>query len=268
MRDLRGRVAVVTGAASGIGRATSVLLAAKGAQLALADVDQAGLRETGRLVERERVKVSLHEVDVADRRRMAALPNEILAEHGHVHVLVNNAGVALSSEIVNHDLDDFEWLVGINFWGVVYGCRFFLPHLLKEPEAHVVNISSVFGLIGLPTQSAYCATKFAVRGFTESLRAEMIDTNVGVTCVHPGGVRTNIVKSARMDDALRQRVQRKIFDKALPPEKAAERIVRGIERGAARVLIAPETYFVDGAKRMFPVLTDAIMARGRKRAGV
>ncbi len=269
MRTLKDRVALVTGAASGIGRATSVLLAKKGCDLALADVDEKGLAETAKLVEAAGRKASTHIADVADRSRMEKLPGEVLAAHGHVHIVVNNAGVSVTAPLEEHTLDDFEWIVGINFWGVVYGCKFFLPHLKREEEGHIVNISSAFGLIGLPTQSSYCATKFAVRGFSESLLAEMKDTRVGVTCVHPGGINTNIVRSSRTyDDRLKARAIRMFERRTLPPEEAARRIVEGILKNKPRVLIARETYVIDGLKRLAPVLTSRLLARFQERMGL
>ena len=174
MRNLRGRVAVVTGAGSGIGRATSIELARKGCSLALVDVNEEAMKETGALLEGIASEVSTHVVDVADRARMEALPAAVLSAHGQVDVLINNAGVSVTSDVLEHDLDDFAWILGVNLWGVVHGCRFFLPHLLAAPDAHIVNVSSLCGIVALPSQSAYSATKFAVRGFTEALRCELL----------------------------------------------------------------------------------------------
>jgi NAD(P)-dependent dehydrogenase (short-subunit alcohol dehydrogenase family) len=198
MRKIEGRVAVVTGAASGIGRATALALARAGCDLALVDVDEVGAAETARAVEGLGRVASLHVADVANKDRMHAVPEEVAARHKHVHILVNNAGVGVSGTLENHSLDDYEWIVGINFWGVVHGCKFFIPYLKREEEGHIVNLSSVFGLIGLPGFGAYCATKFAVRGFSESLWAEMRQYNIGVTSVHPGGVNTDIVRNGRV----------------------------------------------------------------------
>lgn len=265
MRILDGRVAVVTGAASGIGRETARLLARKGCTLALADVNEVGLAETKRLIESSGGAATTHVVDVASRERMKAFADDVIAAHAHVHVLVNNAGVSVVSTLEQHDLDDFEWLIGINFWGVVHGCKFFLPHLKREAEAHVVNISSLFGLIGLPTQSAYCASKFAVRGFTESLHAELHGTGVGVTCVHPGGINTDIIKNARMTDEIpRAKLVRFFERKTMPADRAASLIVRAIEKNDRRLLIAKETYVLDAMKRLFPVLTNELAARRRR----
>ncbi|MGE3672806.1 MAG: SDR family NAD(P)-dependent oxidoreductase, partial [Polyangiaceae bacterium] len=173
MKQFKGRVAVVTGAASGIGRATALELAAAGCHLALADLNEAGLESARKQAEALGVRVTTHRVNVADLKAMERFVDEVVAAHGGVNILINNAGVAATSAFEEQSLSDYEWLVGINFWGVVYGCKLFLPHLKRADEAHIVNISSMFGLTGIPTQTAYCATKFAVRGFTESLWVEL-----------------------------------------------------------------------------------------------
>jgi NAD(P)-dependent dehydrogenase (short-subunit alcohol dehydrogenase family) len=265
MRTLSDRVAVVTGAASGIGRATAVALARKGCHVALVDVSAAGLGETAELIRGEGRNASEHVADVSSKERMRALPDEVEARHGGVHVLVNNAGVSVSALFEHHTLEDFEWLMGINFWGVIYGCKFFLPKLVAAEEAHVVNISSVFGIVGVPLNSSYCASKFAVRGFSEALRAELADTKVGVSSVHPGGVATNIVKSARMNEAggfdgLHQKAVER-FKSMLPPEKAAARIVTGILKNQPRILITREAYVIDYAKRLFPAFSSELVGR-------
>jgi NAD(P)-dependent dehydrogenase (short-subunit alcohol dehydrogenase family) len=186
MRTIKNTVAVVTGAGSGIGRALAQSLAAQGARLALADVNSKGLEETRKLLGSAEAKT--YSVDVSKASAVEAFARDVERDFGGAALLVNNAGVALQGTFMEISLDDMEWLMGINFWGVVYGCRFFLPLLQKAPEAHLVNISSVFGMIGPPGQAAYCSAKFAVRGFTEVLRQELRLTNVKVTCVHPGGI--------------------------------------------------------------------------------
>jgi short-subunit dehydrogenase len=267
MKQLRDRVAVVTGAASGIGRAVATLLARKGCDLALVDVNDEGLRETARSVEAAGRKASLHVVDVADAAGMRALPEQVIAEHGHVHVLVNNAGVALDARFEDSSLEDLRWIVGINFWGVVHGCKFFLPYLRREEEAHIVNLSSLFGIVGVPANSAYCATKFAVRGLSEALWTEVSGDGIGVTSVHPGGIRTNIARAARGVPGADPKERAEMFDRLArtSPERAAAKIVRSIERGAQRVRITPETYVGDWLKRLFPSATQRWIRRAAAR---
>ena len=268
--QLQGRVAVVTGAASGIGRAVAVELAGRGCALALVDVNESGLAETADRVRARGRKASVHVADVSDRARMERLPGEVLAEHGHVHVVVNNAGVSVSGQLADQSLDDFHWIVGINFWGVVYGCKLFLPQLLREDEGHLVNISSLFGLVGVPTQVSYNATKYAVRGISEALVSELSGTRVRVTCVHPGGIRTNIVRAARAStakDVEDNRNTAELFERfAMAPEKAARKIVRAIERNQARVRIGVETYLGDWAKRLLPVATQRFVGWAWRRS--
>jgi short-subunit dehydrogenase len=259
MRTLSNRVSVVTGAASGIGRATARVLAERGSHLALCDVNRSGLESLANELAATGRQISIHAVDVSDKARMAALPQAVLDRHGAVHVLINNAGVSVASTFAEHSLEDFEWLIGVNFWGVVYGCKFFLPQLLLAEEAHIVNISSVFGFTGVPMNSSYCASKFAVRGLTETLRAELSGTKVGVTCVHPGGIATSIVENARFKEpqamqGLRQETVDR-FKTMMPPEKAGAAIVRAIEKNTTRLLITPEAYVIDGIKRIFPALS-------------
>jgi short-subunit dehydrogenase len=269
VRKLEGRIAVVTGAGSGIGRATAVLLAERGCALALVDLDETALAETEKLVRASGRNVSVHVADVADRARMAHLPGEVLSEHGHVHILVNNAGVSVIGTLLEQSLDDFAWLMGINFWGVVYGCKLFLPFLLAEDEAQIVNISSMFGFVGIPTQISYNASKYAVRGFSEALSSELSGTKVGVTCVHPGGICTNVVRASRVSSEADREDQRKtieMFDRfAHSPEKAARKIVRAIERNQTRVRIGAEAYLTDWLKRLFPVSTQRLVGWGFRR---
>jgi NAD(P)-dependent dehydrogenase (short-subunit alcohol dehydrogenase family) len=266
--ELHGKVAVVTGAASGIGRALAEVLAQRGCTLALADVDGPGLAESARRVESLGRRASTHVVDVADWERVVAFADEAVAAHGGVDLVVNNAGVSVTGTLEEQSIDDLRWIVGVNFWGVVHGCKAFLPHLRRRPEGHLVNVSSVFGLIGLPTQSSYCATKFAVRGFSEALWAELADSRIGVTVVHPGGVRTNIVRASRTaDPAAKARMVERFERQTIPPELVAEQIARGVERGALRVRVCRETYAVDWAKRLFPSGVHRLVRAGYRRFG-
>lgn len=268
MKELRNRVIAVTGAASGIGEALAVELARQGARLALSDVDEDGLDRTADQCESFGAEVYRARVDVADREAMHDWAETVAARFGAVHGIVNNAGVSLRATVEDMEYADFEWLMGINFWGVVHGTKAFLPHLRAADEGHVVNISSVFGIMGIPTQSAYNAAKFAVRGFTESLREEMLAerTNIGVTCVHPGGIKTAIARSGRIKPMSRFR------DKANPsadfenvarttPEDAALAIIDGIVNNRPRVLIGLDAQLIDKTQRIFPTLYQHLVAQ-------
>ncbi|HEU0185534.1 MAG TPA: SDR family NAD(P)-dependent oxidoreductase [Blastocatellia bacterium] len=254
-------VAVVTGAASGIGRALAARLAQEGASLAIADVRATELNETARIVERaagSRDKVSAHIVDVSDKERVAEFAREVVDAHGGAHLLVNNAGVGLFGLAEQLSIEDIEWLMGINFWGVVYGVKHFLPILRRQPQGHIVNISSVFGIVGPVGHSAYAASKFAVRGFTESLRHELAGGPVKVSVVHPGGIKTNIANYAKTGagaDRAAIDKERAIFNRAArtSPEAAAERIVRGILRDEERILVGVDAWWIDRIQRWAPV---------------
>jgi NAD(P)-dependent dehydrogenase (short-subunit alcohol dehydrogenase family) len=256
--NLSGRTAVVTGAAGGIGRAIATSLARRGCHLALADIDDKALERTAAEIAASGVRASRHHLDVADRAAVAAFPDRVLAEHAGVDVLVNNAGVALGGTFEQVDETDFEWLFGINFWGVVRMTRAFLPLLHKSDEARIVNISSVFGMIAPPGNTAYAASKFAVRGFSESLRHELSKTRIGVTLIHPGGIATSIVRNARMpksNSADEVEKRRKSFESFLrtPPEVAGETIVRGVENRKARVLVGSDAKRIVMIERLLPV---------------
>lgn len=258
MESLTGGVAVVTGAASGIGRALALRLAAEGVSLALADLDEAGLDDTVAKINSKGIEVSKHSVDVADAKRVEEFAREVLGRHGKVTLLVNNAGVALVGNFEELTIAEIEWLIGVNFWGTVYGVKFFLPMLRKQPRAHIVNISSIFGIVAPAGQTAYCASKFAVRGFTEALRHELESTSVWVTCVHPGGIRTPIARRARRGAAvapgvLEETVARFERHAKTTPEAAADRIVRGVKEGQRRILIGSDAVRLDRIQRLLPV---------------
>jgi NAD(P)-dependent dehydrogenase (short-subunit alcohol dehydrogenase family) len=258
--DLRGRVAVITGAASGIGRALAVGLTQKGCRLALVDIDGAGLRALDTELTNLGHVVTIHLADVSDRDRMRALAEEVAAAHGVVHLLINNAGVSHEAAFPQTRLEDWDRVLGVNLWGVIHGCHFFMPHLAKADRAHIVNMSSLLGIVAIGGQSAYAASKFAVRGLSETLWEELRPTSVGLTVVHPGAVATPILRHARGDDPeLLRRLDAWYERHALKPEVAARRIIRAIERGAPRLLIAPETGFADWLKRLMPVAGNKLM---------
>jgi short-subunit dehydrogenase len=255
---LRGSVAVVTGAAQGIGRALAVHLAGQGANLALADIDDARLEDTGRAARASGVQVSTHAFDIADAAAIAALPDLVLARHGRADLLINNAGVAMIGTFEELALADLEWLFAINFWGVVRMTKAFLPILQRQPTAHIVNLSSVFGIIAPPGQSAYSASKFAVRGFSEALRHELRDSTVTLSVVHPGGIATGIAENARATAATDQAAANEaaaLFKQVArtTPEAAARRIVDGVKRREKRILIGGDARLIAIAQRLLPV---------------
>jgi short-subunit dehydrogenase len=274
MKNFTDRVVAITGAASGIGRALSIDLASRGAHLALADIDSVGLAETVGMCEGHGVKVTSAAVDVADRAAVFAWAHTVVDAHGSVNMIINNAGVNLAATAAEQSIDDFEWVMNIDFWGVVHGTQAFLPHLRDADEGHVVNISSIFGLVSVPGQSAYNAAKFAVRGFTDALRMELEieGSNVSVTTIHPGGVKTNIMNSGRRDDTLQTIGQdpatmQSEFDKLTlsSPEKAARQILKAVERNRRRALIGPDAKLFDIASRLPAGLYQRILIKTGRR---
>lgn len=266
MSFLSNGVAVVTGAGSGIGRALAQQLAVAGSALAIADIDEAGLQETAQSLAKNSALVTTHVVDVAKEESVKAFASDVSARHGRVSLLINNAGVALLGDFGEVSLDDFRWLMGINFWGAVYGVKYFLPVLKREQRAHIVNLSSLFGIIAPAGQAAYSASKFAVRGFTEALRHELQGSSVDVSCVHPGGIRTPIAKHARLGaatPAARREESIVRFEKLArtPPETAAARILRGVERRSPRILIGADAYQIDFLQRLRPATYWKSLAR-------
>ena len=275
MRELAGRVAVVTGAASGIGRALAFELAREGALLALSDVDEPGLADTRQRAEALGARADAARLDVSDRAAVEAYAARVAAEFGRVNLVINNAGVGLGATIADMSYDDLAWLFGINFWGVVHGTKAFLPHLLRSGEGHVVNLSSVFGIIAVPGQGAYNAAKFAVRGFTECLREELeVDgAPVSATCVHPGGIQTNIARKARViarpGSPSREEMNAQ-FDRLArtTPEEAARKILRGVKKNARRVLIGLDAYAIDALQRLLPTSYQALLVRQARRSPI
>ena len=250
MKSFDDKVVVLTGAGSGIGRALAVNLAGRGARLALSDVNEAGLAETVELAKQAGAReIKEDKLDVADREAFTTYAEGVLAHFGQVNVVINNAGVALSGRVNDLDWDDIDWIMGIDWWGVVHGTKLFLPALIESGDAHIVNISSLFGLVSMPDQAFYNAAKYAVRGFTEALREEMLidGHNVGVTSVHPGGIKTAVARSARVSAKDDQAATAKFFDEKLAkmePSRAAEIIVKGIEKKQARVLVGLDAHVI------------------------
>ena len=269
--NVEGRTAVITGAASGIGRGTALALAKRGCNLALADLNEEGLAETAALAGEHGVEISRHRLDVASREAVAALPEAVLAAHGQADLLFNNAGVAIGGTFEQVAEEDFDWLMEINFFGVVRMTRAFLPLLRSSDSARIINISSIFGIIAPPGQTAYSASKFAVRAFSESLRRELEaeGAKIGVTVVHPGGVATSIARNARPPRGVNDidlEAQKKNFDKFLrmPPVKAGEIIVSGVEKERPRVIVGNDARFMAAVERIAPVSYWKFLGRALK----
>ena len=271
--DLRGAVSVVTGAASGIGRATALALARRRSALALVDRDADGLHESAEAGRALGVAVSEHALDVADADAVAALPDAVVAEHGRATVLVNAAGVALGGRFEEVSMEEFRWLMEINLFGTVGLTKAFLPVLLAQDAAQVVNVSSLFGIVAPAEQTAYVASKFAVRGFSESLRHELEDGPVGVTVVHPGGVATAISRNARIAqaaDADALAVRSRHFERRFlktPPDEVGEAIARAVERRRPRLLVADGARAGTLLQRLMPVRYWRVLRRGFARLG-
>ncbi|MFJ2991711.1 SDR family NAD(P)-dependent oxidoreductase [Pandoraea sp. NPDC087047] len=284
MKTFTGKVAAVTGAGSGIGRSLALALARRGAHLSLSDIDEVSVVNTAAACRALGVRVTSQRLDVADRDAVFAWARETATAHGTVNLIFNNAGVALSVPVATARREDFEWLMNINFWGVVHGTQAFLPYLTESGDGHIVNLSSLFGIIAMPTQSAYNASKFAVRGFTEALRMELELGNsaVSCTCVHPGGVATHIVQSSRIDDSMtaftgvdvqtHRRRANKLID-VTSADAAAHQILAGVERDARRVLVGADARRLDKLARLLGARYQAMIvwfyrrcAMSRKRA--
>lgn len=273
MKNFQNKVAAITGAGSGIGQQLAVLLAKEGCHLSLSDVNETGLLQTFELIKNLDVRVTIKKLDVSDRDVIQVWANETVKDHGFVNMIFNNAGVALASTVEGATYEELEWIVNINFWGVVYGTKTFLPIIKQTGDGHIINISSLFGLTAQPTQSAYNATKFAVRGFTESLRQELDMEKCGVSalCVHPGGIKTNIANSAKMSDSVRSLginpdKSAKSFNKLLrcPPEDAARQILQAVKKDKRRLLIGNDAKALDLLQRLLPTGYQKVIAYANK----
>lgn len=271
MKSLENKIVAITGAGSGIGQQLAIQCNALGAGVALSDVNEKGLAETVAKIGATPRRVTTQKLDVANRDAVFAWADQVRTDHGGAHVVINNAGVSLSANVAEMKLEDFQWLMDINFWGVVSGTQAFLPGFLAQDEGHIVNISSIFGIIGVPTQSAYNAAKFAVRGFTEALRQELAETGVRATCVHPGGIKTNIVRGGRHYNDIQggkadvQALNRE-FDRMArtSPEEAARVIIDGILKDKPRVLIGQDARMMDRLARSLPSSYDKVMMGATK----
>jgi short-subunit dehydrogenase len=275
MTAIRGAAAAVTGAASGIGRALALELAARGCDLALADRDEAGLQAVAAEIGKAgSPKVTVHRVDVGEPSQIEAFAQAAISAHPELNMVVNNAGVALLGTFGEIDQAQMDWLMNINFWGVVHATRAFLPHLAQQREAHIVNLSSIFGIVAPPGQTAYAAAKFAVRGFSESLRHELqlAKSPVRLSVVHPGGVATNIARNSRtgvgMTDNTRRAQTIERFDSfaRTTPAAAALRIIQGIEKNQPRILIGSDARFMDLLQRFRPATYWSVLGRRIEKA--
>lgn len=255
MKQYNEQIAVVTGAASGIGKALAIKLAENGCHLALADKDIEGLETLQQQIQALGVECFVSNVDVSDNQAFVTFAQQTNDKFKRVDMLFNNAGVSLIDSVENQTLEDFHWLMNINFWGVVHGTNAFLPYLKASPSAHIVNVSSLFGLLSLPLQSAYNASKYAVRGFTEALKMEMAGSNLAVHCVHPGGIKTNITNNAKVSTNTIPKSQLIVdFNKQAKTtaEEAADIILAGIENKQRRILVGADAILLDGVAREFP----------------
>jgi len=271
MKTLDDKVVVITGAGSGIGRALALTCAARGSLLALSDVDEGGLAETVDLAKNAGAReVHSTRLDVADRAAFAAYATEVAEHFGRVNVVVNNAGVALTGDLQDLSYDDMDWIVGVNFWGVLHGTREFLPHLIASGDGHVVNLSSLFGLISMPSQSLYNATKYAVRGMSEALREEMLVAGhpVGVTVVHPGGIKTHIADNSRVIGDADARDTVKLFNEKLArmsADRAAEIIVGAVLKNKARCLVGIDAHALHHFARLTGSRYQDVVAAAARR---
>jgi len=276
MKSFANKVAAITGAASGMGRELAVELASRGCALSLSDVNVAGLEETAAMAHEKGVKVTTSKLDVSNRDAVYAWAAQTAKDHGGVNLIFNNAGVALNSPLETISQKDFEWIVNINFWGVVYGSQAFLPYLKASGDGHIINTSSLFGLIGTPGTGAYSATKFAVRGYTESLRIELdlMDCGVSATCVHPGGIRTAINNNARIGEGVEKLMgvsadtARERFDKMLnttTANKAARIILKAVEKNSRRVVVGPDAKAMDAVVRLIGSAYQPLVGSNMKR---
>ncbi|MBQ77606.1 MAG: acetoin dehydrogenase [Cellvibrionales bacterium] len=257
---------VITGAGSGIGAALAEQLAAMGANLALVDLRTDRLEPLAEKLKQSNNIITLHSVDVSDAEAMKVMAEQVLLQHQHIDIVINNAGVTLWGYFEDNQLDDFQWLFNINFFGVIHGCKFFLPHLKSRPQAKIFNISSMFGWTAVASQSAYCASKFAVRGFSEALYTELEPTNVGVMLVHPGGVNTNLMNDSRAASSEFRRFFSSMMERSQSADTVARKIIKGIKKDKFRIRTGPEAYITEWIKRLSPVWGQKLIGRVLKKS--
>ena len=255
MKSFQNKVAVVTGAGSGLGRALALKLNLEGAHLALCDLDMAGLEETRSLLSNQTLNTTLHYVDVSSREQMQKFADDVIIQHGQVDILINNAGISLSPKFFDDISEEqFEKVININLWGVYHGVRAFLPHLRTRPEARIMNMASLAGLVGLPTYSAYAMSKFAVRGFSEALQSELSKTNISVLVVFPGGVKTNIIRNAPDLKENERETAHSNFTKyaLLTADDTANRILRALQKRKKHLILGTDAKIFFTIRNLFP----------------
>ncbi|MBP6516307.1 MAG: SDR family NAD(P)-dependent oxidoreductase [Chitinophagales bacterium] len=266
MQNFKDKIIVITGAGSGMGRTLALQLAQRGALVLLSDIHEVGLAETEHLVQQQGGRCKSYKMDVGDKPQVEAFAKAVLDEFKFIDVLINNAGMAIGKASFDEiPMDDFERLINVNLWGVIQHTKLFLPSMLTRPEAAIVNTSSVFGLFPVPSQVPYCVSKYAVRGFTETLRMELNGTNVAVTCVHPGGIKTNIVNyGIHYNDGEKVKAE---FDKVAitSAEKAASIIIRAIEKKAKRVMVGPDAKLIRFVSQLSPNLLDSFVLKRQQQ---
>jgi short-subunit dehydrogenase len=276
MKSFKNKVAAITGAASGMGRTLAIELAKRGCNLALSDVNATDLAKTAELASAHGVRVTIAKLDVAKREDVFAWADQVAKDHGHVNLIFNNAGVSLTAPVESCKISDFEWIMGINFWGVVHGTQAFLPHLKASGDGHIINTSSLFGLMAIPSQGTYNASKFAVRGYTEALRMEleMEGACVSATCVHPGGIATNIAMAGKIDPDMERvtgasiEAQKRRANKMInttTAESAALQILAAVENNERRVLVGPDAKALDKLVRLLGSAYQGLVIRYVKR---
>ncbi len=267
MMNFKDKVAVITGAGGGVGSALARQLADNGCHLALVDISEPALEKVSTALASTGVRISTHVVDITNRDQMAALPEVVLREHGKVNLLVNNAGITYQKSFATHTMDDWDRIVGINWWGVLYGCHYFLDALreaAREDRAHIVNMASMSASVGLPNQSSYCATKGAVRLLSKSMWGELKDENIGVTSVHPGAIKTDMIQATLKNSDDLEAAQRN-YELAqrigVTPEHVADCIIKAVHKNKLRVRVGKDSILLDILKRLFPIGTQKLLAK-------